>query len=363
MKKQLLILVLAIFAFGFSSTAFGQLAPQPVTCLTPDAFHPIAGQPYTYSITVPDPSPGTAWTERHYQWFVTQSTQIIDAGGLAAVVSPDGGPLMNVTGGSAYNVAYNGAGTTASIEITWNAFAYDPTMPVFVGILVVGTNGSCTPNNMKIYRIEPLHAFTLDIANVQAGAIMPGYGDNDDNCIADIVSANINATFDAVLYDFGQNVFYYAVAAANWSTAWQLSAQFANLQAGQTVTLEWATDMAFTTPNAIGVGAGPHISPVLVTPQGGTTSVGAAGETIYIRATIVHGNTYEGLTDVQYTLSVNGALTDGTNPLVGNWDDIDFTSCLQVDFDDLALQTLKARPTITDQTPPAGDDYLPIQPQ
>ncbi len=364
MKKQILIFVLAIFAIGFSSTAFAQpLTPRLVTCLTPDALHPIAGQPYTYSITVPTPTPGTDWGPLHYRWFVTQSTQIINTGGFAALVSPDGGPLMNVTGGSDYNVVYPDGGTLPFIEITWNAFAYDPSAPVFVGILVVGENGSCTPNNMKIFKIEPLHAFTLDIANVQAGAIVDGYGTNVDNCIADIVSAEINATFDAVQYDFGQNTLYYAVAAANWSTAWQLSARFDNLQPGQTVTLEWATDIAFTTPHFIGTGAGTHVSTDLVTPQSGT-SVGAAGETIYIRAIINHGNTWEGLQDVQYTLAVNGVLTDGTDPLVGAWYDIDYTSCAQVDFDDEAFQTIKARPTINDtmDPPSPGNDYLPIQP-
>lgn len=366
MKKQLLFILMLVISLGIFITNVNAQdpAPRPVTCLTPDALHPIAGEPYTYSITVPDPTPGTPWTEKHYQWFVTQDLSIINSGNFVATVSPDGGPLMDVTGGSAYNVVYNEAGTLPDIELTWKAFAYDPLAPVFVGILVVGTNGVCTPNNMKIFKIEPLHAFTLDIANVIGGVVQDGYGDNDDNCISNIVSATINATFDAVLYDFGENTLIYAVTAANWSNSWQLSAQFQNLQAGQTVTLDWSYDITFATSFPIGVGAGPHVAADLITPQGGATSVGNEGQTIYIRAIVDHNNTWEGLDDIQYTLGVNGALADGTNPLVGNWDDIDYTTCAQVDFDDIALQTIKARPEIHDNInpPTAGDDYLPIQP-
>lgn len=364
MKKQILILILAIFAVGLSSNAYGQWA-RTIDCLSPDALHPIAGTPYAYTIDVPTPNPGTAWTDVNYRWFVTQSTSFINAGNFNAVVSGDGS-FFNVTAGSGYNLLTGGTNT---ITIVWESAGYDPALPVFVGILVEGENGTCSPNNLKIYRIQPLHAFTLDIANVQGGTILSSdYGTNIDNCIADIVSATYDAVNEEIDYQYGENVFVYAVIAANWANGYQLSAQLSNVDANQTATLEWSYDPAFPAAGTypIGVGNGTHVAANHITPQGGNSYVGTDGEVIYIRLTIEHGTQFEGIADIQYVLAVNGQLSDGST-LIANMFDVHH-ECngntppepVMADFDDIAYQTLKARPNVVDQTPPAGDDFLPI---
>lgn len=369
MKKQILFLLLAFFA-GISM-AFGQFVPRPIECITGDALHPIPGNPYEYAITVPAPPSGT-WTGLHYRWFVTQSQTFINNFNFAAAVEANGGAFMDVTGGSLYNVTYNGPGTLPNIEITWKSFVYNPAQPIFVGILVVGENGICTPNNMKIYRIEPQHAFSLDIANVQGTGPLGGYGSNVDNCISDILGASYNIAQDAVDYDFGIDTLYYAVLAANWSGFWQLRVQLNGFQTGQSADIHWGYLYDHTDPN-IGFGNlvvsgatanGDWTSAVLVVPQGGATSVGQDGQMIYIRLILHHGTQFEGITNTQYALAVNGNISDGTNIIPGFSDVHHLCSGgasgtpVQADFDDIALQTLLARPSIINNT--AGGTYLPI---
>ena len=83
MKKQIFILVLAIFAtFG---TAFGQALPgtvaTPLTCTTNDPLNPIAGRPYTYNAVI-NPVSGTAY------WYATKSTTFTTAGARVSAENP-----------------------------------------------------------------------------------------------------------------------------------------------------------------------------------------------------------------------------------------------------------------------------------
>ena len=336
MKKQLLILILAIFAIGFSSTVFGQIAPQPVTCLTPDHLHPVPGQPYTYEVTVPNV------TDPTFTWFVTQNQNFIQIVGgvpqlnytVALGAEPQiGGPLMDA--GTGYATPPVGS-TNNSIEITWKSFAYNPLEPVFVVVQAIGDNGLCTPNNLKVYRIEPLFAFTLDIDNLDDYGVNHtplAYGDEFQECISDIQSAIYNVADDAVDYDFGSDTLFFEVVAANWYDRWQLGVQIAGIDANQTAQIDWA--YAPVAPRPAGYLAGltwnivigsatnstPHTSGTLVAPQNGTSAVDELGESIIIRVIVDHGTQYEGITDLPITLAVNGVLApdDGTgNYVVGN---------------------------------------------
>jgi hypothetical protein len=426
MKKQLLILILAIFAVGFSSTAFGQnrattLVPRALDCLDPDdALKPIAGNPYDYEIVVPVPDAWAAteetWVGLQYHWFVTQDGQFYNAGAFDPDAVTDG-TFFNVfedfaTGFSEYNIAYDGANTTNKLRITWHGGGYDPSLPIFVGISVTGTitGGditACSPNNLKIWKIEPQWAFTLDIDNLNADgtAHTPSdFGDNLDNCISPIIAADYDpSTPDGVIYDFGENVLYYDVIAANWYDRWQLGVRVDNLDANQLVTIDWAYPVYLaddpTTPaideteqlNMTGMTwvnivsdvatAGPHISSTLIAPQAtGASSVGQAGENIIIRVTVDHGNLYEGLDDLPLTLVVDGIVApesstagvyvvgdpnevgdvhwtsdNTTTPATCPWYD-SYSTDLGHDF---AIQTIKARPTITPVNPGAGT-FLPL---
>jgi len=419
MKKQLLIFTLALLVSGFSSTVFAQratqLIPRVIDCLPAnDALHPIAGTPYDYEITVPTPAAwtttGESWTGLQYHWFVTQDGAFYDAGAFDPDAVLDG-TFFNVfedfaTGFSEYNIAYNGDNTTNKLRITWQGGGYDPSLPIFVGISVTGTitNGEitgCSPNNLKIWKIVPQWAFTLDIDNLNGDGTahtFDAFGDNLDNCISPIISADYDpSTPDGVIYDFGQNVLYYDVIAANWYDRWQLGVMLNNLDANQTATIHWAypiydatvttkLDMAAMAAPAIwhpvataGIVANTLVSNDLIAPQAnGATSIGQAGENIIIRVTVDHGNLYEGLNDLPLTLVVDGIVApestttpgnyvvgdaakvgdvhwtgDGGSPVVCPW----YDSYSILAGHDLSVQTIKARPTITPVNP---GTFLPL---
>jgi hypothetical protein len=375
MKKQLLILIVALVAISFS-TAYGQLAPRAITCLTADALHPIAGTPFTYEITVPTPA-GT----KEYTWFVTQDQHFINAGVLTAnrEVVPASG-IVAATG-----AGYNDAGTgTNTVSITWKSFAYDPTAPVFVVIQVkntASTPDACVSQNMKVYKIIPQNAFSLDIANLNAGAtpdiagtLVAGYGANLDKCIHDIVDAQYDATApEGVIYDFGTDYMFYEVVAANFSTSWKPSFTLTGVDAEETVTVEWATDKNFTVPHAMVLAAGVWSSADVYTVVDPSGSVGALGESIYVRVTLDHSTTanYEGLADEVAVLAVDG-ITNLSAPVAQQLGDVHTVAgtnlpaeaCPWVDLyaNDIAQQTLKPRPTINAGATMPAPGLLPVKP-
>jgi hypothetical protein len=368
MKKQLLILVIAFFAIGLS-TSYGQNCPTPRTvdpiCLPSDALHPIAGTPYNYSITVPTP-PGT----KAYTWFVTQDQNFIVAGALTAARETP--PSVHIAStGAGYNDPLTG---TPTLSITWNSFLYDPLQPVFVVINVTNDDGSCTTQNMKVFKIQPVNAFTLDIANVNQASVSLGYDTPYDFCIHDVVTATYDATApEGVIYDFGVDYMYFVVTAANFSTSWLPSVQLSGVAALETVTaVEWdLPGNAFAAPHAFTLAAGTWTSadPVPAVAAGGT--VGTTGECIVIRVTLDHtngANQYQGLTDEVITLAVDG-ITNLAGPVT--IPDIHYSSTAPVanalcgladgfQFD-VATQTLKARPDITAPAMPAPG-LLPVKP-
>jgi hypothetical protein len=365
MKKQLVILVIALFVITIS-TAYGQLVPRTVTCLAADALHPIAGTPYTYAVTVPTP-PGT----KTYLWRVTQDQTFITNKILVATPEIPGTSAFLAIAGTNYNV---GTVDGNSISLTWNSFVYDPANPVFVIINVVSDDGTCSPNNMKVYKIIPINAFTLDIGNLDKNKLLQtGYGTNIDRCISDIVSATYDATSpEGVIYDFGLDTLYYEVVAANWSTSWKLSATVSGYDPEETIAeVVWSTTTTFATTHAMTLAAGVYTSADNVVPSTGIT-VGAAGESVFIRVIVDHSVgalNYEGLTSEQIAVAVDGITLLSATPPVG---DVHFDNgavtvpCppLVVDgfTNDIALQTIKPRPDVQDNTAPATPDFLPVKP-
>lgn len=373
MKKQLLIMVIALFAIGISS-AYGQtLAPRAITCLSADALHPIAGTPYTYTITVPTPPTGV----KNVLWFATQDKNFITNKVLTSNRIPTGS-IMLATAGAGYNVSTAGQLT---MTLTWNSFIYDALNPVFVVVNVVNVDGSCSPNNMKVYKIIPINAFTLDIANLDKTKVLQtGYGTNIDRCISDIISATyLDAAPNDVTYDFGADTLYYEVSAANWSVSWLPSATV-TLPVGSenTVTLvQWSTAKTFlpAISHVMTLAATIYTSTDVVVPSGTGTFVGALGESIFIRVVIDHSNgtlNNEGLVLEQVAVAVDGktflAAVLPQLPI----GDVHFENgpnsppcpALVVDgfTNDIALQTILPRPDIQDATPPATDDFLLVKP-
>ncbi len=373
MKKQLLILILAIFAVGFSSTAFGQLAPRVPNCIDlTDPLNVVPGQPYTYEVNVPTP-PG----DKTYHWFVTQDVSFITGAALnpAMTIQAVGGPIL--AAGTNYNAPAN---TINTVTLTFQSFVLNPGEYVFLGILVTNTSAdpACPTNNFKVYRIMPQHAFTLDIANVNAtGVIQANYGaDGLTTCMADILSASYDDVSNGIIYDFNENALYFAVAAANFSDRYQLilriDAALNGLQSSQTVTIDTVHLWGRPWINVVAAGAGNGDYPLIVLAKNVTGSVGTAGETVYIRVLIDHGTQFEGniAANIPFDLSVEGAL----GAVVGGVftpdllrHDIHHTApsgdpCPQNPFDDIATQYIVPRPTITSVSPAAPGNYLPIAP-
>jgi hypothetical protein len=374
MKKQIFILVLAFFAISFSN-AYGQVVvpaarPVDVTCLPSDALHPMAGTAYNYVVEVPTPT-GT----KSFQWFVTQDQNFITAGGLTANKEAVAGPHIAANTGGGYNDLAAG---TATISLTWKSFSYDAAKPVFVVIQVKSTvAGSCSPNNLKVFRIEPVNAFTLDIANVGADKkTVSAYEASLDRCISPIVSATYDATAPgSVIYDFGSDSLYYVVTAANFSSSWMPYLKIVSgLDANQSITsVQYfrPSDATFATPVDMPLNTGVY-SPatadsVKVLDASGV--VGATGEGIVIRVIVKHSNgalKYEGIADETIVVAVDGKTQLSLATPLG---DVHHSKtvgtaadCGLVDgFDnDLATQVIKARPDITATTMPTPG-LLPVK--
>ena len=366
-KRSFLILVIAL-VIGAVNQMHGQVCPDAravdITCLPSSAINPIPGTVYDYTVDVPVP-PGT----KEYYWIVTTDQSFIENGVLTNAIEYEAGPYLSFTGSG-----YADPGTgTATIQLTWEYF--DPNIPVFVIIQVRNTDATCTTQNMKVYKIEPLNAFTLDISNVdQNGVALTGYGVNYGFCVHDIVSATYDANApEGVIYDFGVDSLYYIVNAANYSTSWLPSVTVSNYAAmGEVTYVGWArpTWPTYTwTPFLLSGGIYTPAAPVPVLDPSGT--VGPEGECIVIVVVIDHSTTasYEGLADTQISTAVDGLTQVGSPDPQG---DVHFSSTLPVPNGlcgqedgfayDIALQTIKARPTIVDMTPPAADNFLPIKP-
>ncbi len=360
MKKHILTLLLALLVGATS--AFAQLAPQPVECIDlDDPLKPVPGNPYTYEVNVPTP-PGA----KTYHWFVTQDINFINAGVLTPDRETIGGPIL-AAGSGHYDTPTLDA---SSLSLTWKSFVLNPDEYVFVVIQVTNVDpaNGCETENLKVYRIEPAHAFTLDIANVGAdGSIQDGYGqDALETCMSDIESATYNPVDDNVIYDFGQNTLYFAVAAANFSGQYQLGIQFDGLIDSQTADISWGYSFATAGDNVVET-AIPSGTPYendaagIVEAQDASGNVGADGETIYIMVVIYHDN-FEGIEAVDYELAVEGVLHDGTSVIPGDYADIHHQSCEQNPYDDIAYQTIAPRPDIQDATGSPSGTFLEIAP-
>ena len=405
MKKQILVLAFLLAGLANVNLSFGQaLVPRKVTCLTADALHPIAGTPFTYQIDVPaTPTGGTAWTSLNYLWYVTQDQNFITLNAgvptltAAANRQTDAGLLLKKTDAN-YNLA---SSTSNSISLTWKSFYYDPTVPIFVVISVTGSNGLCDPMNLKVFKIEPQNAFTIDIDNLKEdgtfhtppvynalGVLQPGgaYGDLYEQCISPIQSAIYSPTAPAgIVYDFGQNIMMYEVVAANWYTSWRPSFTLTGIDPKETIKVEYSKDKTFAVPADIVTMSGPAKSAAIATVLTYTTTasitasaaattgfVDDKGESIYVRVTLDHSNgtaaSYEGLADEKIALAVDGL----TNLAVAGKEvgDVHTTAgttlpaqaCPWVDgfANDIAYQTLKGRPTITSSTVGVAPNENPI---
>jgi len=384
MKKQILILFMAVFVLG-ANQAFGQdpfITPVPIPdeCIDlDDPLNVVAGRSYTYTVNVETP-PG----DKYFRWFVTQDIQFIEDGGLYI----DNGGTLQTTGGDILVSAsghYNDLSLEEnSIDLTFQAFTLDPEDYVFV-VVYVENDGTaedgCITDNLKVYRIQPLHAFTLTVENIdfEGNAVVTS---TFEVCVDDVQDAFFDPTFDdnagGVVYDYGQNAFFYGVAAANFSGDFALAATFTGLQdatgAGdidqEVEGVYWSTSLAELDPET---GTPTSVSFNETEGYWDFGGIGATGNyteadpyIIYIKVVVNH-NQFEAaeLDGYDYTFALDGVLAEGDGTtfgrhlddnLLGDVDQLATdTECLQRNpfgLHNQAVQTLRPRPAV--ESNPAG---------
>jgi hypothetical protein len=304
--------------------------------------NPIAGVPYDYSATVV-PANG------NFTWWATKDVDFIKttAGVATNNLSTKLSVGTDLTAASA-NYGIPGGPTNANtVSITWASTTLagtTPASPTFVVMQNDATGTNCA-NNLKVYQINPVNGFTVDIKNMDQTKTPLAYAAPYSFCVSSIASAKFNGS--AIVTDYGTNVMYFEVVAANFAGGYTPSFQVSGLQTGQTITsLELYTDAAFATvpiatiPSALPVIYSPA-APVAAAPSVTNTSTGVS---LYVKLTIANG-TYETLTDEPITLAVNGTNASGENDVVNS-------DCVtQTNFEDNAIQTLTARPQVTATAP------------
>ena len=338
MKKQIFILVMVLFA---ATTAFGQMksggsAPLPLSC-TPGPLNPIAGVPYDYSSVVV-PANG------NFTWWATKDVDFIKT--TAGVTTNNLATKLSVgTDLTAASANYGTTGTANTVNISWSSAILAGTTelsPTFVVMQNDAIGPNCA-NNLKVYQIKPIIGFTLDLYNMTQAKGLLGNANPLAFCVSNIASAKYDAATKAIVTDYGTNVMNFEVVAANFAGGYTPSFKVSGLQTGQTITsLELFTDAAMATTaitTTLVAGVYSTAAPITVDPSVTNTSTGVS---LYVKLTIANGS-YETLTDEPLTLAVNGTNTSGDKDVA--------TDCVtQTDFEDIAVQTLTARPKVTAST-------------
>lgn len=348
MKKQFFLLLAALLlgtSFAFGQGAVKNSDPKPTNCIT-DALHPVAGVPYNYAATV---AGGTGT----YEWWATKDPNFITAPGVTNMATR----LTTTTGLITTSANYGVTGQTGStVTITWSDDILSKTKlrtgpstttfpsATFVAVHYTGSPAECA-DNFKVYELDPINAFTVDIKNIEDenyGLI--AYDTKDDQCPAGVASATY--TVSGMQYDYGVDYMYYEVVAANFTNFWVPTFTISNTATVQTYTVEYT----YTNPSTWKT-TPPTWAPVVngtthfnVDPSVTNTNLGVS---VYLRLTLTNHN-YEGL-----ALRTIRLAADGQNS-VGIWDIVNSaTACVQTtgaDQNDVAEQDMKARPTVPSTT-------------
>ncbi len=371
-------MVLAL-GLNYSFAQAPYLLPTPLNCI--DLNNPlqvVPGHEYTYTIDVPSPD-----GDKTYHWFVTQNYNFIVNGALQnSFAEPVNGtgPVL-ASGSTHYNTATANAN---SINLTWKSFTMDTNEYVFVVIYVQNTapGNGCITDNLKVYRIRPLHSFTLDIANVNriTNGLAP---ENFEQCVSEVHSASFdpaaNGGNGGVSYDFGRDSLFFVVAAANFTGNYRLSVRFDGdpLQTatpsgtlGQIATLyqgnNW-NDVVTAASGGVDLPNGATGVNFVVNNSG---SVGPVGLMHYIKVVIQHRRFEATAGPYNYTVQIDGILVDATGTPLGtpeNYGDmVDSVvpatpGCTfgYVAWAKEANQVLTRRPTLNSVSP-APPGFLPI---
>lgn len=340
MKKQILILLM-IFTASIS-TAWSQAlpgsAPRPLIGCVGGPLNPIAGVPYDYSAVL-NPAGGTAF------WFATfNNTSFISGDGeLTTNQEPIGGDFISVA--INYQNDVPGATDTTTTTITWNSIGLaqvDSDNPLFLALNYSTFDTGCA-NNLKVFRLNPINAFMVNILNVDAA----GYDEDVASCFSDIKSAEYDLANSIMVYDFGQNMLAFEVVAANFTDFYDVSFRIEGLQPEQDANIYWSysNDFAGATQLAAGpFGNGIVQGPTVLTEEPSTQN----GVSVFVWLE-VNNNNFEGLSDTPITLAVAGL--NSANQSNIRWDDCSILVSLTADLGDpnapdFANHILQSRPTV-----------------
>jgi len=347
MKKQILFLVALLLAIFTSVTmSFGQAlvgsAPRGINC-TDDAMHPIAGKKYVYKAASTQAGNYTFWSTKDMNFISTVGSTTTTNIALRLTTPAD---LLTAS------TNYATADAADNVEITWSDAILNGTTTAAPTFVAVNQDGLCA-NNLKVWSIIPIKAFTVDIRNIDNAnptGTPKAFDATDDQCFDQVRGAKYNAVSSAMEYNFGIQVLYFEVIAANFTNSWTPTFTLSALGNGQTAIIEWAYDAAFTIPATPVVVTSGTPSTTAVTTAATSTTLGVS---IFVRVTITN-NTFEGLASTPVSLTV-----DGVNS-VNEWD-IENNTLVAAgplcgvgalnDKMDVATQTLNPRPTVTPVAP------------
>lgn len=354
MKKQILFLTFFVLAvFAGMNDVFGQAVnntdAQAVSCVDPlnlNPLTPIAGVPYRYEADVA-PALGTA------NWFVTTDINFITGTSVTTNTQSIGGSFISAATGLGASTV--DPGPTTGVDITWKSeglstidYTTGSELPLFVVVMYEAPADACA-NNIQAWRIDPIIAFTLDIANIDfdgANYTTVTWGQDVPQCFDLVESAKYDFGSNTVLMDYGTQTMYFEVIAANFSTSFSPYFQLSGLQTGQTADIYWGySASAANTLIAQDIAGGSTwtmaaADAILAETTETNTSLGVS---IYVRVEIQNNN-FEGLNDTPITLAV-----DGTDSADNN--DVDALCAVETAFADAATQTLELRPTINNEDP------------
>ena len=251
--KKLIFIIMMLALMVSSNLVLGQTAvhnswPMPISCAN-DPLHPIAGKPYTYNVDV-TPTGGD------FQWWATKDYNFIVDGanniGTALTVAP--GELIATSANYGTTDVYDTVSITWSSEILANTDTL--TNPTFVAVQYDAPASGCA-NNLKVYSIMPVTAFTVDILNLDALGDTLAYGLPLDTCTSDIDSAIFILATRSIKYNFGDNQLLFEVVLANFTDSAYVSFDIAGLAPppyDQTVDLAWGYTIVTAGANTLGTG-------------------------------------------------------------------------------------------------------------
>jgi len=349
MKKQFLIqtflaLVLVTGVVEVKGQALPGSATRGIDC-TDGPLNPISGKEYTYQASSNQTGDYTFWSTQDMNFISTTggvTTTNISTMLTSPTTIPSGSDLI------ATSANYGVADPADNVKITWSdatlALATS-TAPIFVA---VSQTGDCT-NNFEAWAIQPIKAFIVDIRNIDpADRTTPlDYDIGVSTCFDEVRGASYNPATGEIEYDFGTQVLYFEVVAANFTGYWTPAFTLSALGNGQSATIEWDYDMSFSSPNLETSGTQ---SSVNVTTDEANTSNGVS---IYVRVTITN-TTYEGLNNEDVTLTVDGVNSVGDWDIENNTLDDEGPLCNAGSLNDqmdAATQTLTPRPDVKEVAP------------